>query len=166
MSLEKEPLDPGKDAAAVRVFPPLVPAVLILLGVLLQYLRPIDVGSGLPSQLRYWTGGLIFGAAILGLGAFAIVTFRRAGESELPWTATGKLVVWGPYRFTRNPMYLQLILVCVGAAVLLMNIWILLLTPVCAWLLRHLAIAPEEEYLERRFGDVYLAYKQRVRRWL
>ena len=72
----------------------------------------------------------------------------------------------GPYRFTRNPMYLQMVLVCVGVAIILANLWILLLTPFCAWALRHFAIRPEEEYLERKFGASYLEYKGRVRRWL
>ena len=59
-----------------------------------------------------------------------------------------------------------MILVCIGVAVMLMNWWVLLLTPVAAWMLQRLAIAPEEAYLERKFGDGYLAYKRRVRRWL
>ena len=63
-------------------------------------------------------------------------------------------------------MYLQMVLVCVGVAVILMDVWILALTPVCAWLLQRFAILPEEAYLERKFGDAYLAYKSRVRRWL
>jgi len=63
-------------------------------------------------------------------------------------------------------MYLQMVLVCIGLAVALMNLWILTLTPICAWLLQRLAILPEERYLERKFGETYLAYKRRVRRWL
>ena len=63
-------------------------------------------------------------------------------------------------------MYLQMVLACIGIAVALMNLWIQGLTPVCAWLLQRLAILPEELYLERKFGDAYLAYKGRVRRWL
>ena len=63
-------------------------------------------------------------------------------------------------------MYLLMVLVCVGVAILLWDVWILALTPVGAWLLQRLAIVPEEDYLERKFGDTYLAYKRRVRRWL
>jgi protein-S-isoprenylcysteine O-methyltransferase Ste14 len=63
-------------------------------------------------------------------------------------------------------MYLQMLLVCVGVAILLANGWILLLTPVGGWVLQRLAIQPEEAYLERKFGETYLAYKRRVRRWL
>jgi protein-S-isoprenylcysteine O-methyltransferase Ste14 len=63
-------------------------------------------------------------------------------------------------------MYLQMVLVCIGIAVMLMNVWILLLTPVCAWVLQRFAIVPEEAYLEGKFGDTYRAYKGRVRRWI
>jgi protein-S-isoprenylcysteine O-methyltransferase Ste14 len=63
-------------------------------------------------------------------------------------------------------MYLQMVLACLGVAVMLMNGWIVILTPIAAWLLQRLAIAPEEAYLEGRFGEAYLAYKRRVRRWL
>jgi protein-S-isoprenylcysteine O-methyltransferase Ste14 len=63
-------------------------------------------------------------------------------------------------------MYLQMVLVCIGIAILLLNWWLILLSPVCAWLLWRLAIAPEEVYLEEKFGDEYVAYKNRVRRWI
>ena len=71
----------------------------------------------------------------------------------------------GPYRFTRNPMYLQMVIACFGFAIALWNGWIALLTPVCAYVLQTFAIKPEEAYLERKFGQSYLDYKQRVRRW-
>ena len=63
-------------------------------------------------------------------------------------------------------MYLQMVLVCLGFAVALVNLWILLLTPICAWMLQRLAIVPEEKYLEGKFGDAYTEYKRKVRRWI
>ena len=63
-------------------------------------------------------------------------------------------------------MYLQIVLGCIGFSIFLANMWILLLTPLCAWVLHRFAILPEKVYLERKFGEVYLAYKRRVRRWL
>jgi len=59
-----------------------------------------------------------------------------------------------------------MLLICLGIALMLQNIWIILLTPVCFWALTRFAILPEEAYLERKFGDTYRDYKQRVRRWL
>lgn len=104
--------------------------------------------------------------AILGLGLWAVLLFRRSGQDENPWKPTPAIMARGPFRFTRNPMYLQMVLVCIGFAVILWNAWILALTPVGAWLLQRLAIRPEEAYLERKFGETYLSYKRRVRRWL
>ena len=155
-----------RDAAAVRVFPPGVPLLTILTGVGLSRIWPIDVGFEFSTPERYWVGGVIVAGAIFGLGLWSVVLFRRTGQSENPWKPTPQIVERGPFRITRNPMYLQMVLVCVGVAVILMDVWILALTPVCAWLLQRFAILPEEAYLERKFGDAYLAYKSRVRRWL
>lgn len=155
-----------RDAAAVRIFPPAVPLLTILLGVGLNRMWPIDLGFGLPAPERYWLGGSIALGAFLGLGFWSVVLFRRGGQSENPWKPTPHIVEGGPFRFTRNPMYLQMVLICFGFAVILMNWWILVLTPVGGWLLQRFAILPEEAYLERKFGEIYLAYKRRVRRWL
>lgn len=154
------------DAAAVRVFPPAVPLLTILLGVGLNRLWPMSLGIKVPTPWRYWLGGLIVVGAILGLGLWSVVIFRRSGQNENPWKPTPKIVEKGPFRATRNPMYLQMVLVCVGFAVALGNPWILALSPLCGWALQRYAILPEEAYLERKFGDEYRAYKRRVRRWL
>ena len=63
-------------------------------------------------------------------------------------------------------MYLAMVVSCVAFAFLLQNAWILILTPLCAWLLLVIAIVPEERYLEAKFGDAYLGYQRSVRRWL
>jgi protein-S-isoprenylcysteine O-methyltransferase Ste14 len=155
-----------RDAAAVRIFPPAIPLLTVVAGVGLNRLWPIDLGFGFPVPERYWVGGLIVAGAVLGLGWRSVVQLRRTGQSENPWKPTTEIVERGPFRFTRNPMYLQMVLVCLGIAVVLMNLWILVLTPICAWLLQRFAILPEEGYLEQKFGETYLAYKRRVRRWL
>jgi protein-S-isoprenylcysteine O-methyltransferase Ste14 len=155
-----------KDSAAVRFPPPLLPLFTILLGIGLNRLWPIHSPIHLPTPARYWVGGLIVAGAVLVLGLWPVVLFRRSGQSELPWTPTPSVVERGPYRVTRNPMYLHMVLVCIGVAVILANAWILLLVPLCVWALQHFAIRSEEAYLERKFGAGYVAYKQRVRRWL
>jgi protein-S-isoprenylcysteine O-methyltransferase Ste14 len=63
-------------------------------------------------------------------------------------------------------MYLQMVLGGIGFAIILANVWILLLTPMGAWVLQRFAILPEEAYLERKFGEEYLSYKRKVPRWL
>ena len=155
-----------KDAAAVRVFPPAVPVLTILLGVTLQRLWPVKADLGMDRSTRHWIGGLIVAGAFFGLGAWSVILFRRSGQNENPWKPTPQIVERGPFRITRNPMYLQMIIICIGVAVILANPWILLLIPLAGWVLQRLAILPEEAYLERKFGDTYRAYKNRVRRWL
>lgn len=155
-----------KDAAAVRMFPPAIPLATVLLGVVLDRVLPVSAGFEPPPVVRYWAGGAIIAGAILGLGLWSVLLMRGSGQSENPWKPTTAILERGPFRFTRNPMYLQMVVACIGFAVLLWSVWILLLTPLCAWLLQRLAILPEEAYLERKFGEAYLAYKNRVRRWL
>lgn len=154
-----------RDAADVHIFPPAIPFATIMLGVGLDYLIPLDAGFE-PGPARYWAGALLMAVAILGLGWGAVRLVRGSGQSENPWKPTTEIIQQGPFRITRNPMYLQMLLVCVGFAIMLWNLWILLLVPLCAWLLQRLVIAPEEAYLERKFGETYLAYKRRVRRWI
>ncbi|MGD8784753.1 MAG: isoprenylcysteine carboxylmethyltransferase family protein [Thioalkalispiraceae bacterium] len=155
-----------KDAAAVRIFPPAIPLVIVLLGVAMQYWWPLQLDFVIPTPARYWLGGGIIAAAVLGLGFWAVFTVRSSGQSENPWKPTTQILEHGPFRVTRNPMYLQLVIICFGFSILLWNVWIFLFTPLCAWCLHHYAIKPEEAYLEDKFGEHYRAYRQRVRRWL
>lgn len=155
-----------RDSAAVRVFPPVVPLLTILLGIGIDTLWPTKPGFEFPAPARYWAGGSIVVGSVLGLGLWSVVLMRRSGQSENPWKPTLSIVQDGPFRITRNPMYLQMILVCIGFAIILMNLWILLLTIACGWMLRRFVILPEEAYLEEKFGEEYLAYKRNVRRWI
>jgi protein-S-isoprenylcysteine O-methyltransferase Ste14 len=156
----------AKDAANVRFFPPGIPLLIIAVGIGLNHLWPFNLANEVPEWVRYSLGGAIALGALLGLGAWSVIIMRRSGQSENPWKPTNCIIESGPFRITRNPMYLQMVIVCFGAAIGLMNGWLLLLTPVCGWLLQRLAIIPEEKYLERKFGNSYLAYKDRVPRWI
>lgn len=153
-----------RDGAAVRFPPPTIPFTAIVGGVALQMWYPLEIG--LPAPARYWLGGALVTGAVLVLGLWPVILFRRSGQSEIPWKPTPAIIEDGPYRFTRNPMYVQMILVCLGVSTILANGWILLFTPVCAALLQRFAIRPEEAYLEAKFGEEYLGYTRRVRRWL
>lgn len=157
---------PDRDHAAVRVVPPLVPLVAILAGIGLDSMWPLSPGFDLSAWVRFGVGGAIALMSILGLGLPAVIRFRRSGQNENPFKPTPSIVETGPFRFTRNPMYVQMLLFCAGVAVMLQNAWIALLIPVAAWVLQRWAIRPEEAYLEGKFGEAYLAYKRRVRRWL
>ena len=155
-----------RDAAAVRVIPPTIPVAAILIGAGLNERLPLDLGVQMAAPVQYWLGGAIIVGSLLILGLWPVVLFRRSGQSEMPWTPTSSIVERGPYRFTRNPMYLQMVVVCIGFAVLLANLWIFAFTPFVFWALQTYAIRPEEAYLERKFGDAFRDYKRRVRRWI
>jgi protein-S-isoprenylcysteine O-methyltransferase Ste14 len=156
----------ARDGARVRFPPPLTALAAILLGVALQRWFPLHPGFQVAPGVRHVVGGLVVLLPLLGLGLPGVLALRRTGQSEIPWTPTTEIVQRGPFRYSRNPMYLQMVLFCVGFAILLFNPWILLLTPLVAWALYRFAIRPEEEYLEAKFGTEYLAYKKRVRRWI
>lgn len=155
-----------KDSASVRIFPPGAPLVTILAGVFLQWQAPLGFPLALVPAVRLTLGGLIILGTIYFLGWRAVRTMRGTGQSENPYKPTTEIVEKGPFRLTRNPMYLQMVIACLGFSVLLANVWIALLTPLCWLALDRLVVRQEEAYLERKFGDAYLGYKQRVPRWL
>ena len=133
----------------------------------LQYVWPINIGLAIPELVRYWIGGVIFAGAVIAARRLVRSAHAQVGSKRESVEADHGNPRARSVPFTRNPMYLQMVIACVGVAVTLGNVWwILLLAPVCAWALQVLAILPEEKYLERKFGDQYLVYKKRVRRWL
>ena len=96
----------------------------------------------------------------------SIGNFRRSRTSIIPVRPATALVIAGPYRFTRNPMYVALAALTVGLGLFLDSWWVmLLLVPVLIGV-RLFVIAPEERYLQRRFGADYISYMRRVRRWV
>lgn len=150
------------DTSGVLVPPPLVYVGGLLLGWLVGRL------SALPGFDDGWAdplAALCIGAALL-LIATALGLFRRAGTSPLPMLPTTSLVIRGPYRFTRNPMYLAMAVLYLGVALLFDLPWALVVLPVVIVVMQTQVIAREERYLEAKFGDEYRAYRQRVRRWL
>jgi protein-S-isoprenylcysteine O-methyltransferase Ste14 len=156
----------NEHAATVKFPPPILPIVTIVAGHILGRFLPLFPGVTLPTPERYWIGGLIAVAAVLVLVVWPGRQFQRTGQDPKPWTPTPEIVVAGTYRFTRNPMYLGMLVFCLGFAIILSDAWIVILTPVCGWLIYHLAIRQEEAYLEEKFGDSYRAYRDTVRRWI
>ena len=110
--------------------------------------------------------GLAPVAVGLALALSGVRLFRRAGTAIEPWGTPSALVVEGPYRFTRNPMYLGLALSLFGLAVWLGTLTPFLVIPLFVWVITARFIYGEEQRLEARFGDQYRAYKARVRRWI
>lgn len=115
------------------------------------------------------------GAAVVGwvlVAAFAVwngwtmLFFARARTGLLPGQATTELMTTGPFARSRNPLYLGLVALYVGIALIASSFWALALTPAAVAAVEWGAIRPEEGHLRARFGPRYEAYSQRVRRWL
>ena len=133
-----------------------------LLGLALDALIPIPS----PPMAVVLAAGAIGIAGWLALDGAAMLLFRRAGTSVAPMRPTTALVTSGPYRFTRNPMYVGMASLYVGVAIPLGAIWSLAFLPAVLLAVDRIAIQREERYLEAEFGEEYRAYKGRVRRWL
>lgn len=105
-------------------------------------------------------------AAGLAIGFSALWVFRVARTSPNPWTPTQAIAVRGPYRFTRNPMYLGFAALYAGISIYTRTGWALVLLPLVVLAVQQGSIVREEAYLERQFGPAYTDYRRRVRRWL
>ena len=151
------------DTAQVIVRPPFAWGLAVIAGFALDWLLPLPF---LPAGLAAgWIGGLVFVLA-LALFAWAIVTMTSAGSSVPTNLPTATIVESGPYRFTRNPIYLGMFLGLIGLAIAFDTLWLLVMLVPFALVIRYGVVAREEAYLERKFGDVYRDYRSRVRRWL
>jgi protein-S-isoprenylcysteine O-methyltransferase Ste14 len=126
--------------------------------------RLFSLPSPLQKQARAIGIPLMISGVLLGGSAF--VAQRRAGTTPNPTHPTAALVQNGPYRYTRNPMYLGMAAIYAGLAILLNEVWNLLLLPVMVLALDRGMVRREEAYLERRFGWKYRRYKKQVRRWI
>jgi protein-S-isoprenylcysteine O-methyltransferase Ste14 len=151
------------DTAHVIIRPPIAWALAVLAGLALDWLVQLPfVPVMLPAG---WLGATVFALA-LALAVWAIVTMTRAGSSVPTNLPTATIVETGPYRVTRNPIYLGMFLGLAGLAIAFDSLWLLVALAAFALVIRYGVVAREEAYLERRFGDVYRPYRARVRRWL
>jgi protein-S-isoprenylcysteine O-methyltransferase Ste14 len=151
------------DTANVIVRPPIAWAVAVLAGLALNWFLPLPF---LPATaLAVWLGAIVFVLA-LALFAWAVATMTRAGSNVPTSRPTTTIIDSGPYRFTRNPIYLAMVLGLIGLAIAFNTLWLLLTLVPFAVVIRYGVVAREEAYLERKFGDVYRHYRARVRRWL
>jgi len=151
------------DTANVTIRPPIAWAVAVLAGLALNWLMPLPFVSAAVPAGRL--GAIVFALA-LALFAWAIATITRAGSNVPTSLPTTTIVDIGPYRFTRNPIYLSMLLGLIGLAIAFNSLWLLLTLVPFALVIRYAVVAREEAYLERKFGDVYRRYRTRVRRWL
>jgi protein-S-isoprenylcysteine O-methyltransferase Ste14 len=110
--------------------------------------------------------GVFLMAAGLGTMIWGIATFLRARTAIYPNQPSRQCVVTGPYRFTRNPMYVGLTVAYIGGALAMNAAWPFVFLPIVLVLLSVFVIRREEAYLRREFPEAYEAYCRRVRRWI
>jgi len=150
------------DTPNVFIRPPIAWALAVFAGLVLH--RVVSLPFMPASVPASWIGGMVFVLA-LALFAWAIFTITRAGSNVPTSMPTTTIVQAGPYRFSRNPIYLSMFLGLVGLAIAFDSLWLLGTLVLFALVIRYGVVAREEAYLERKFGDAYRHYRARVRRW-
>lgn len=116
-------------------------------------------------ELRIAAGVIILVCAV-SLIISARIWFTRTGQSRFPWKPTPQLILQGPYRFTRNPMYVGVTIFLIGLGLGLNNIWISLFAAPALLVVHFIAVLPEERYLTEKFGESYRSFLSRVRRYI
>jgi len=150
------------DNAKVRIPPPLCFAAFLIAGLLLQsdWING-EIGSG----GRNLFGTLLF-AISLGVIIKEALAHKKSGSNVEPWKPTTLILSTGLYAYSRNPIYVGMTFAYLGVAFAAGSFGAMALLPFCLLIIYYRVIALEEAYLARKFGDEYLAYKQKVRRWL
>jgi len=152
----------SEDTVAFRLWPPVAIGTPLLLGWLatLRWGDPVDLGR--------WRVPLGWALVLLFVGwnGWSLWLFHRHQTGLLPGQATHAMIEEGPYRLSRNPLYLGLLALYLGVALLAPTFWGLVLFPAAVMLVLWGAIRPEERFLHQRFGAPYDEYTRRVRRWL
>ncbi len=151
-----------RDNAGVVAPPPLIYLAPLLLGLLLGRKFPAPF---LPRGATQALGLPLLGGGALLMGWF-FGTMRRAGTPMDPREPVSRLVTGGPFRYSRNPGYLSMAMIFAGVSCLANALWAILLLPATLMVIQRGVIEREERYLEREFGEEYLRYKARVRRWV
>jgi len=148
----------------LRIPVPLVFVLGYLAGVAAERALRAHVSLETPPGLPL-AGGMLFlvGAVIAGWG---LATFRRARTTTVPGETSARLVTWGPYRATRNPMYVGLIVAYLGEAMMLRQFWPVVFLPLVVAYVNWVVIPLEETKLEETFGREYGRYRSQVRRWI
>ena len=135
----------------------------LLLGLGLHAVRPLEI----PFAAEYGGAAL---ALLLGLGlSIVALSFREFARAETPLRpdrAAAALIRTGPFRYSRNPLYVAVALLILGAGIWANSLWIWLMVAPLVLVMNRAVIVPEERHLEQRFGRDYLDYKRAVRRWL
>ena len=151
-----------QDKAGVVAPPPLIYLGTLIFGLLLGRRFPMGF---LPRKMARGLGVPMLGGGVLLLGWFERA-MRQAGTPTNPYKPVERIATEGPFRYSRNPGYLSMAMIYSGIASLANALWAILLLPVALLVIQRGVIEREERYLEGKFGEEYLRYKERVRRWI
>ena len=151
-----------QDNPGIRVPPPLIYLLALLLGLLLNRRLHVPFLSRGVARVLGWP--------LVGGGMALAVWFARTIHGADTTLRTDKpvsnLVQEGPFRYSRNPGYLALTMLYAGIAVRRNALWMIVMLPLVVYVIQREVIEREERYLERTFGEEYLGYRRRVRRWV
>lgn len=150
------------DGPEYRIWPPVALGLPLLVGVVLSAADLDPIRLPVAVRLAGWVLIAVFGA----WNGWALVIMAGHRTGLLPGQATTTLLERGPFRISRNPLYLGLIVLDLGVGLLARALWAVALLPAGILALWWGAILPEERYLRSTFGAAYLAYQRRVHRWL
>ena len=145
-----------------RFYPPVLLLIAVVLMVALHYVLPVARWLAWPWRAL---GALPIAMALL-VGFWGAVQFRRHDTTIIPFEQSTALIAKGPYRYSRNPLYISMTLILVGLWILLGSLSPVVVVPLFVWWISTRFIANEERHLEAQFGRTYLEYKTKVRRWL
>lgn len=146
-------------------WPPIILIGFLLIGFALGQLIPLGWLPGFAGELLVGLGILMAALAIL-IDVAAMRTMATARTTIMPHRGSDHLVTSGPFRFSRNPIYLANVMLLAGIGLFTENAWLVLLAPASGFATRKLAIEREEAHLEGKFAKTYRDYKKRVNRWL
>ncbi len=154
--------DINQDHAGVKIPPPVIYFGLVFLGWGMNKLFPAAIG--VPLIFKY----IGLGVVILSLALVIYVAgiFKKENTEVKPWLSTRKIIDYGPYAFSRNPIYVLFCGISLGLGLTFDSYWVLFSFIPALIIVYHIAVKKEECYLEKKFGEEYLNYISRVRRWL
>ncbi len=149
----------------MRIPPPLLFVATFFAGLGLQFLLPLSLRSYNFVYIVNFIGKGLAGAGVL-LALSCVGMFLFSRTTLIPFANAACLVRHGPYRFSRNPMYLSLVLVYLGAVGIMVQIWPLILLPVPIAIMHMIVIPYEEARMQILFGEAFTRYCEAVRRWI
>jgi len=160
---DTESIEEKADNPGVVLLPPIIYLVPLFVGIALRFWKHFPL---LPDN----SFSVPLGLVLTFVGAFlmftAVGTFKKFGEEPDPRESTYNMVVSGPFKYSRNPMYLAFTIIYIGVTVAVNTWWLLIFLPFVLWVMHKGVILREEAYLERKFGKDYLDYKSTTNRWL